>query len=66
MTAPVLTGVLVSGDGLAAGGPRISREEVFGPVVCVYGVGSPEEAVVRANALPFAFQASVFAHSWGA
>jgi len=45
---------------------RISREEVFGPVVAVYGVDGPTEAVVRANALPYAFQAAVFAHRWGA
>ena len=39
---------------------RVSREEVFGPVVCVYGFKSPDEAVKRANALPFCFQAAVF------
>jgi len=47
-------------------GDSISREEVFGPVVTVYGVDGPTEAVVRANALPYAFQAAVFAHRWGA
>ena len=39
---------------------RVSREEVFGPVVCVHGYQSREEAVKRANALPFCFQAAVF------
>lgn len=39
---------------------RVSREEVFGPVVCVYPYESVDEAVFRANALPFAFQAAVF------
>lgn len=39
---------------------RISREEVFGPVVCVEGFKNREEAVQRANALPFCFQAAVF------
>ena len=39
---------------------RVSREEVFGPVVCVYPYASPAEAVDRANALPFAFQAAVY------
>lgn len=40
---------------------RISREEIFGPVVCVYGYEHLEEALARANGLPFAFQASIFA-----
>ncbi|MCX6934884.1 MAG: aldehyde dehydrogenase family protein [Verrucomicrobia bacterium] len=39
---------------------RVSMEEVFGPVVCVYGYDKPEEAVKRANALPVCFQSAVF------
>ena len=39
---------------------RVSREEVFGPVVCVYPYDSLDDAVARANSLPFAFQAAVF------
>jgi acyl-CoA reductase-like NAD-dependent aldehyde dehydrogenase len=39
---------------------KVSREEVFGPVVCVYGYKNRDEAVKRANALPFCFQAAVF------
>ena len=39
---------------------RVSREEIFGPVVCVYSYQKPEEAVRRANALPFCFQSAVF------
>ena len=42
------------------GGVRVSREEVFGPVVCVYPYDDLDEAIGRANALPFAFQAAVF------
>ena len=34
--------------------------EIFGPVVCVYPYSDMDEAVERANASPFAFQASVF------
>jgi acyl-CoA reductase-like NAD-dependent aldehyde dehydrogenase len=34
--------------------------EVFGPVVCVYSFDHLEEAIARANSLPFAFQAAVF------
>jgi acyl-CoA reductase-like NAD-dependent aldehyde dehydrogenase len=39
---------------------RVSQQEVFGPVTCVYGYADLDEAIVRANSLPFAFQASVF------
>ncbi len=39
---------------------KVSTAEVFGPVVCVYPVDSVDQAIKRANALPFAFQASVF------
>jgi acyl-CoA reductase-like NAD-dependent aldehyde dehydrogenase len=39
----------------------LSREEVFGPVTCVYPFTDLDEAIAQANSLPFAFQASVFA-----
>ena len=39
---------------------RVSQEEVFGPVVCVYSFKNPPEAVKRANSLSFCFQAAVF------
>ena len=39
---------------------RLSREEVFGPVVAVYGYDDVDDACTRANALPWAFQAAVF------
>jgi len=39
---------------------RVSREEIFGPVICVYPVDSMDEGIARANDLPFAFQAAVF------
>ena len=42
------------------GGARVSTEEIFGPVVCVYPFDTIEEGIARANALPFAFQAAVF------
>ncbi len=42
------------------GAARVSRLEVFGPVVCVYGVDDLDGAVARANAVPYAFQAAVF------
>jgi acyl-CoA reductase-like NAD-dependent aldehyde dehydrogenase len=39
---------------------KVSTLEIFGPVVCVYGYDTLEEAVAHANALPVAFQAAVF------
>jgi acyl-CoA reductase-like NAD-dependent aldehyde dehydrogenase len=39
---------------------RVSTHEVFGPVVCVYSYDKIDEAITRANALPYAFQAAVF------
>ena len=39
---------------------RVSRQEVFGPVVCVYTYEQFEEAVAQANAVDFSFQAAVF------
>ncbi|MFT5285098.1 MAG: acyl-CoA reductase-like NAD-dependent aldehyde dehydrogenase [Planctomycetota bacterium] len=39
---------------------RISQAEAFGPVVCIYTVKSIDEAIERANSLPFSFQSSVF------
>jgi len=40
---------------------KVSALEVFGPIVCVYRYTDIDEAIARANALPWAFQASVFA-----
>ena len=40
---------------------RVSREEVFGPVTCVYRYTDLDQAIAAANALPVAFQASIFA-----
>ena len=39
---------------------RVMREEIFGPVVCVTPYDELDEAIARANELPFAFQAAVF------
>lgn len=40
---------------------KISTQEVFGPAVAVYRHEDLDEAIGRANSLPTAFQASVFA-----
>ncbi len=39
---------------------RVSVEEIFGPVVCVYGYDDIDDAIEAANSLPTAFQAAVF------
>jgi len=39
---------------------RVSCQEIFGPVICVYRYRDMDEALVRANSLPYAFQAAVF------
>lgn len=38
----------------------VSQQEIFGPVVCLYSYSDMHEAIDRANAIPFHFQASVF------
>jgi acyl-CoA reductase-like NAD-dependent aldehyde dehydrogenase len=39
---------------------RVSTDEIFGPVVCVYEYDDIDAAIASANALPVAFQAAVF------
>ncbi len=39
---------------------QISREEVFGPVICLYSYTDLKDALIAANSLPMAFQASIF------
>jgi len=39
---------------------RVSTEEIFGPVVCVYAYDDLDAALEQTNALPVAFQAAVF------
>nr|WP_199003329.1 aldehyde dehydrogenase family protein [Flavobacterium sp. ASV13] len=39
---------------------KISTNEIFGPVVCVYSFTNREEAIKKANALDVHFQAAVF------
>ena len=42
---------------------KVSREEIFGPVVCVYSFKTLDEAIERANSLDYAFQASIFSNN---
>lgn len=39
---------------------EVTIHEVFGPVVCIYTYSNIDEAIQKANSLPFAFQAAVF------
>jgi acyl-CoA reductase-like NAD-dependent aldehyde dehydrogenase len=39
---------------------RVSKEEVFAPVVCIYSYSHIDEAIKRANSLDVSFQAAVF------
>lgn len=39
---------------------KVSTQEIFGPAVCVYGYDDINQAIATSNALPYAFQASVF------
>ena len=41
----------------------ISTQEIFGPVICIYSYTNIDDAIKKANALPFAFQASIFTKS---
>jgi len=40
---------------------RVSCNEIFGPVVCLYGYDDVRDAIAQANSLDVAFQAAVFA-----
>lgn len=39
---------------------KVSKSEVFGPVICVYAYTDINEAIARANSLAVSFQAAVF------
>ena len=39
---------------------RVSTQEVFGPVTCVYPYDRIDDAIAAANALPVSFQSSIF------
>ncbi|MEP4077717.1 aldehyde dehydrogenase family protein [Haloferula sp.] len=39
---------------------RVSQQEIFGPVICLYSAASMDEAIKAANAVPYSFQAAVF------
>ena len=39
---------------------HVSKQEIFGPVVCLYTSDSVQDSIRAANDVPFSFQASVF------
>jgi acyl-CoA reductase-like NAD-dependent aldehyde dehydrogenase len=39
---------------------KVSKEEIFGPIVCIYQYSDRDEAIKLANSLPYHFQAAVF------
>lgn len=41
----------------------VSTSEIFGPVVCLYSYTEINDAIARANSLPYAFQAAVFTNN---
>lgn len=42
---------------------KVSTQEIFGPVVCVYSYTDRLEAIERANQLDFSFQAAIFTNN---
>ena len=39
---------------------KVSQQEIFGPVICVYAFTDIDQAIQQANDVPFVFQASIF------
>ena len=42
-----------------ASNSKVSQQEIFGPVVCLYPYDKLDDAIKQANALPYSFQASI-------
>ncbi|MGB5893795.1 MAG: aldehyde dehydrogenase family protein [Ignavibacteriaceae bacterium] len=42
---------------------NVTTQEIFGPVVCIYPYSDRNEAIDKANSLPYAFQAAVFTNN---
>jgi len=39
---------------------KISTQEIFGPVACIYEYDNIDQAIEKANSLPYAFQAAIY------
>jgi aldehyde dehydrogenase (NAD+) len=44
---------------------RVAREEVFGPVVCIWGFQDLDDAVARANDTPYGLAAGIWTQDVG-
>ena len=42
---------------------KVSKSEIFGPVVCIYPYQNVDQAIAEANSLDFAFQAAVYSQN---
>lgn len=42
---------------------KVSQEEIFGPVVCLYSYHDLDEAIRRANNVAYMFQSAIFTHN---
>ena len=42
---------------------KVTTQEIFGPVLCLYSYQNYQEAIEAANAVPYAFQASVYTNN---
>ena len=42
---------------------NVSTQEIFGPVVCIYSYSERNDAIEKANSLPYAFQAAIFTNN---
>jgi acyl-CoA reductase-like NAD-dependent aldehyde dehydrogenase len=42
---------------------KVTQEEIFGPVVCIYPVEDVDQGIVKANSLEFAFQAAIYSQN---
>ena len=39
---------------------KVSQQEIFGPVICVYRYTDMDDAIKQANSVPYSFQAAIF------
>ncbi len=39
---------------------KVSKMEIFGPIICVYGYKNVDDAINQANSLPYSFQSAVY------
>lgn len=42
---------------------KVTQEEIFGPIICVYSYSNDQEAIERANSSPYIFQSATYTQS---